>query len=277
MSNPLQNSLVMMEVNMNRIENKFQELSREGRKALITFLTAGDPDIKTTGELVKEMVKQGADIIELGIPFSDPIAEGPVIQAANARALAKGIKIKDVFEKVYELRKDLNVPILYLLYFNTILQYGPENFFKECLNKGVDGVIIPDLPYEEKAEIEEAAAQSDIIIITLVTPVSKERTLEIARNARGFLYCVSSLGVTGVRSDFNTDFLDFFSFINKASDIPKALGFGISTREHISMLKDYCDGLIVGSAIVSRISESKSPVGAVKVVGQYIAGLRAAL
>jgi tryptophan synthase, alpha subunit len=262
---------------MNRIDDRFQKLKNIGKKALIAFVTAGDPDLSTTGEIVSEMVKQGADLIELGIPFSDPIAEGPVIQAANARALSKGTKLKDIMDAVVKMRKEVTVPIVYLLYFNSILKYGTERFFKECLACGVDGVIIPDLPFEEKAEIENIAAQAGVIIITLVSPVSQERTIEIARNAKGFLYCVSSLGVTGVRNDFSTDFEAFFSYINKATNIPKALGFGISTPEHIRSLKKYCDGLIIGSAIVKIIEKSKDPKEAVVKVGSYIKELRSAL
>lgn len=262
---------------MNRIDEKFVELKKLGRKALITFVTAGDPDIITTCRIVKEMVRQGADIIELGVPFSDPIAEGPVIQAANERALSKGLKIGRIMDAVKELRKEIDVPILYLLYFNSILQYGPERFFMECSDSGVDGVIIPDLPYEEKSEIDQIADKYNVIIITLVSPVSEERTAEIARNAKGFLYCVSSLGVTGVRKDFNTDFEDFFTNVNKATGIPKSLGFGISTPEHVRILKRYCDGLIIGSAVVRKIAESTSPDKAIEKVGAFVGELRKAI
>lgn len=262
---------------MSRIDDKFVELKKQGKKALITFVTAGDPDLFTTCEIVKEMVNQGADIIELGIPFSDPIAEGPVIQAANVRALSKGIKLNDIMGAVGKLRLEVDIPILYLLYFNSILQYGLERFFVECAEAGVDGLIIPDLPFEEKDEIDEIANKAGVTVITLVSPVSQDRTIEIAKNAKGFLYCVSSLGVTGVRKDFNTNFEDFFSYVNKATEIPKALGFGISTPQHVSMLKKYCDGLIVGSAVVKKVEESTSPADAIKRVGVYVKELRLAL
>ena len=262
---------------MGRIEDKFAELKKMDKKALITFVTAGDPDIDTTIRLVEEMERQGADIIELGIPYSDPIAEGPVIQAANTRALSKGLKIKDVMNAVVKMRINVKVPLLYLLYFNCILQYGPDCFFKDCAKVGIDGVIIPDLPFEERNEIEEYADKYGIVIITLVTPVSNDRIERIARNAKGFIYCVSSLGVTGVRNDFKTNFDEFFSHINKASDTPKAIGFGISTPQHIAMLKGYCDGLIIGSAMVKRIENSNSPDEAVKNVGNYVKELRIAL
>ncbi len=262
---------------MNRIDEKFTELKKAGKKALITFVTAGDPDLETTAAIVREMVQKGADIVELGVPFSDPIAEGPVIQAANARALAKGLKIKDIMGLVESLREDVQVPLIYLLYYNSILQYGPERFFEECRASGIDGVIIPDLPFEERDEAEEYAANSGITIITLVSPVSGERTEKIARNAKGFLYCVSSLGVTGMRNDFSTDFNEFFSFINSATGIPKALGFGISTAEQVNALKGYCDGLIVGSAIIRTIEKSSSPAEAVKNAGEFVERLKSAI
>lgn len=262
---------------MGRIEDKFSELKKNGKKALITFITAGDPDMDTTVRLVREMENKGADIIELGIPYSDPIAEGPVIQAANERALSKGLKIRDVMAAVGTMRESVKVPLLYLLYYNSILQYGPDRFFKECSEVGIDGLIIPDLPYEEKDELDEFSSRFGIVCITLVSPVSNERIEKIARNAQGFLYCVSSLGVTGVRQGFDTDFRGFFSMIDRATDIPKAIGFGISTPEHVQALKGYCDGLIVGSAMIRRVEAGGTPEEAVENVGQYTAELRQAL
>jgi len=262
---------------MGRIEDRFLILKEQGKKALITFVTAGDPDLGTTVRIVKEMEKQGADIIELGVPYSDPIAEGPVIQAANERALSKGIKVRDIMASVKTMREDVKVPLLYLLYFNSILRYGPAAFFKDCAEVGIDGVIIPDLPYEERWEIEEFADNFGVVIITLISPVSEERVEKIAKEAKGFVYCVSSLGVTGVRKDFDTDFNRFFSIVNKATKIPKALGFGVSTPEHIKALKGYCDGLIVGSAIVKLVGSSLNPDEAVKKVGSYINELRTAM
>ena len=262
---------------MNRIDEKFDELKKMGKKALITFVTAGDPDIRTTKDIVREMVANGADIVELGVPFSDPVAEGPVIQAANVRALSKGLKIDDIMAAVRDLRSDTKIPLLYLLYFNSVLRYGIGRFFENCKASGIDGVIIPDLPFEERKEIEEFANANDIIVITLVSPVSGDRIETIARDARGFLYCVSSLGVTGVRKDFNTDFDEFFAHIDKATDIPKALGFGISSVEQVNALKNYCDGVIVGSAIVKIIENSLQPVEAKKNIGVYVKLLREAL
>ena len=262
---------------MGRIEDKFSELKKQGRKALITFVTAGDPDIATTARIVDEMERRGADIIELGIPYSDPIAEGPVIQAANARALKHSIKISDIMLSVKEMRKTVKVPLLYLLYCNCILQYGIDRFFADCAAVGLDGVIIPDLPFEERDELEGAADKNGIIMITLVTPTSGVRVEMLTRKAKGFIYCVSSLGVTGVRSTFNTDFREFFSRINSAATIPKVIGFGISTAEHIKQLKGYTDGLIVGSAMVKKIEAAANAEEAVNVAGLYTAELRAAM
>ena len=262
---------------MNRIDEKFNELKKMGKKALITFVTAGDPDINTTRDIVKEMALKGADIIELGVPFSDPVAEGPVIQAANTRALSKGLKIGDIMAAVKDLRRDVKIPLLYLLYFNSILQYGIGRFFENCKASGIDGVIIPDLPFEERKEIEEFADANDIIVITLVSPVSGDRIQMISRNARGFLYCVSSLGVTGVRKDFNTDFDEFFSHIDRATDIPKVLGFGISSVEQVNALKNYCDGVIIGSAIVKIIENCENPADAIKSTGVFVRQMRKAL
>ena len=262
---------------MSRIESRFEELKRLNKKALITFVTAGDPDRDTTMALVREMEGCGADIIELGIPYSDPIAEGPIIQAANERALKHSIKIRDILEMTARLRMETQVPIVYLLYFNCILQYGPEKFFRDCSEAGVDGLIIPDLPFEERWELEDLTGRYPLDIITLVAPTSKDRIRQIARDAKGFLYCVSSLGVTGERKEFGTDFEEFFSFINENVTIPKAIGFGISTPEQVSRLKGYSDGLIVGSAIVRLVGESSNRREAVEKVGKFIRELRAAL
>jgi len=262
---------------MNRIEDAFKKLKAKSRKGLITFVTAGDPDLTTTVKLVCEMEKQGADIIELGIPYSDPIAEGPTIQAANERALRHAIKIDDVMGAVVEMRKTVKAPLLFLLYYNCVLQYGPRRFFQACLDSGVDGLIIPDLPFEERAELDNLVSDFPVAVISMVAPTSKERIQNICAQAEGFLYCVSSLGVTGVRSDFKTDFKEFFSYINRYCHIPKALGFGISTPEQVADLKQYCDALIVGSAIVRRVGESKNPEEAARRVGEFTAELRSAL
>lgn len=262
---------------MSRISDKFAELRNLNKKALITFVTAGDPDIKTTTGIIKEMVFCGADIVEIGIPDSNPVAEGPVIQRANCRALKNKINLCDVFCMVEELRLSINNPLIFLLYYNSILQYGTDKFFHDCASKGVDGLIIPDLPYEEQSEIEAPASANSIDIISIVAPTSKDRIEQIVRNAKGFLYCVSSLGVTGVRSEFKTNFDEFFQYISRYAKIPKAIGFGISTPEHVEMLRDYCDGLIIGSALVEKIEQSMDGDEAVKNAGEFTRLLRKAL
>lgn len=260
-----------------RIKQMFEKRKAQGKKALITFVTAGDPDIECTERLVLEMVNAGADLIELGIPFSDPIAEGPVIQRANVRALSKGIRIDKIFNMVAGVRIRTAAPIVFLMYINSILSYSPDKFFRRCCEAGVDGVIIPDLPYEERGEIADSAGLYGIKMISLVAPTSHGRIKKIASSAEGFLYCVSSLGVTGMRNTFHTDFEEFFGQINKYTAAPTALGFGISTPEQAAELKQYADGIIVGSAIVKLIESSDGGAGMEKKVAGFVASLRNAL
>ena len=242
---------------MNRIEETFLELKKENKKALITFVTAGDPNLEQTAEYILGMAEAGADIIEIGIPFSDPVADGPVIQAANLRAFQNKITVLDIMQMVGKVREKIQTPLLYLMYFNTLLQYGVEQFFSDCKQYGIDGVIIPDLPFEESEEISEIADHYDIIRITLVAPTSKERLSKITQSARGFLYCISSLGVTGTRSEISTDLKNFVDEISAVSNLPKAVGFGISSKEQIVKLKNLFDGFIVGSAIVDKIGKGE--------------------
>lgn len=248
---------------MNRIDQKMQELKMKHQSAFIGFLTAGDPDIPTCLACLKQLEDNGCDIIEIGLPFSDPIAEGPLIQAANQRALANNITTNDVLEMVKTFRSQSDIPLLFLLYYNQIFTYGIEKFLKACHEAGIDGLIIPDLPFEHREEIVPFADVYDIDIISLVTPVSKQRKQEIVSNSKGFLYCVTSTGVTGERSSFKTDLKAFIDELNQYTDTPKALGFGISTPEQVKEMKDYADGIIVGSAIVRRIeaitTQNKTP------------------
>lgn len=262
---------------MSRIEYKFKELKTKNKKALIAFVTAGDPNLETTKKIVIGMEEAGADIVEIGIPYSDPIAEGPVIQAANIRALKNNIKIKNIMDTVSEIRKTVKIPLVYLLYFNCILNYGKDRFFADCKKAGIDGLIIPDLPFEEQWEVYDESIKYGIDIITLVSPTSNDRIEKIVKNASGFLYCVSSLGVTGVRNEFDTDFENFFSQINKYAKVPTALGFGISTTQDVKKLKKYCDGLIIGSAIVKKIEQSLNDEIAVKNVCNYIKEIKDAI
>lgn len=240
---------------MNRIDQKFAELKKQGRKALITFITAGDPNLSVTQEAVLAMDRAGADLIELGVPFSDPVAEGPVIQEASQRALAAGTTLVAVFDLVKRLRQTTQKPLLLMLYLNSIYRFGKERFFSLCEQCGVDGVIVPDMPYEEKEEIEGVAETHGVYSIRLVAPTSRERAAKIAKGAKGFLYCVSSTGVTGMRSGFSTDFDEFFGQIRPYATIPCAVGFGISGPEQAKDMQRYCDGVIVGSAVVKVAAE----------------------
>lgn len=262
---------------MNRIKERLTKVKEQNKKALITFVTAGDPDLATTIDLVLAMENSGADIIELGIPYSDPIAEGPVIQRANERALKHGIRTVNVFETVGKIREHSQIPLLFLLYYNCILKYGADKFFAHCKQYGVDGVIIPDLPFEQRGEIDADAKRYGIYIISLVAPTSGNRIEKIASSAEGFLYCVSSTGVTGVRNSFSTDFEQFFKTINRYTKIPTAIGFGISTPDHIKLLKGYSDGLIVGSAVVKETEQGTDAKNAVERVGAFVERLRKAL
>lgn len=260
---------------MNRIEKKLGELKEQGKKALITYVTCGDGGYEATEKAVYEMEAAGADIIELGVPFSDPIAEGPVIQAASVRALSGGTTLAGIFEMVKRIRQRTDMPLLLMLYLNSIFGFGTERFFDICAEIGIDGVIIPDMPYEEKDEIQPYADNHDIISISLVTPTSKDRIEKIASSARGFVYCVSSTGVTGMRSSFQTDFSKFISEIKKYTDIPCAIGFGISNAEQAHDIKQYCDGVIVGSAVVNIIG--KDPESCEKPVFDFTSSLREGL
>lgn len=257
-----------------RIERMFEERKKEGRKALITFITAGDPDLETTKRLVPAMEKAGADLIELGVPFSDPVAEGPVIQEADLRALSHGLRTDAIFDAVTEIRKTARLPIVFMMYINCIFTYGKEKFFRRCRECGIDGVIVPDLPFEEKDEVTREAAHFGVKVISLVAPTSRERVKMIAEEAEGFLYCVSSEGVTGVRKNFDTDFEAYFDTINKYAKVPTALGFGISTPEQAKDLERYADGIIVGSAIVRLVGAAASADKAVEDVSSFVVSLR---
>lgn len=260
---------------MNRIETALAELKNKNEKALIPFVTAGDPDLETTEKLVLEMFDNGADIIEIGVPFSDPVAEGKVIQAASLRSLKQGTNLNGIFAMVESLRKKTDKPLLLMMYVNTIFRFGTEKFFELCREKGIDGVIVPDLPYEEKAEIAPYAEKNGIISISLVAPTSHQRIASIASEAKGFLYCVSSTGVTGTRSKFTTNFDEFFGEIKKSCRVPAMVGFGISDPEQAAKMSGYCDGVIVGSAIVKIVAEYGKD--SVKEVGEFVKSLKDAI
>lgn len=238
---------------MNRLTKTFQRLKQEQKKAFIGFLTAGDPTIETSIACALTMERNGCDIIEVGVPFSDPMAEGPIIQAASERALLHHIKTDDVMNMIRTLRKQTQLPLVYLLYFNQLYTYGIERFLQESANAGIDALIIPDLPYEHQEEVKPLAKRYGIILISLITPASSKRKEQIAKESEGFLYCVTSLGVTGERDHFSTDLKAYIEELNNYSATPKALGFGISTPQQVLEFKDYADGIIVGSAIVHQI------------------------
>ncbi|MCM1225862.1 MAG: tryptophan synthase subunit alpha [Clostridium sp.] len=259
----------------NRIEAKLEELKNAGKKALITYVTCGDGGYETTEAAVMEMINAGADIIELGVPFSDPIAEGPVIQSASVRALSGGTTLAGIFDMVKRLRRQTDTPLLLMLYLNSIFGFGTERFFDICAEIGIDGVIVPDMPYEEKDEIQPYADDHNIISISLVTPTSNDRIEKIASSAKGFVYCVSSTGVTGMRSSFKTDFSEFISEIKKYTDIPCAIGFGISNAQQAHEIKQHCDGVIIGSAIVNIIAEHQKKCA--KPVHEFVASVREGL
>ena len=239
----------------NRIDSCLARLRQGGRKALIPFLVAGDPDLETTRELALTLLENGADILEIGVPFSDPSAEGPVIMAADARSLARGTRLEHVFQLVAALRRETEAPLLLLLYYNTVFRQGITHFFEQCRVAGVDGLIIPDLPLEEQHAVAPAALAANIVVTRLVTPLSGERLPALLSEARGFLYCVAALGVTGERSDFQTDLQAYSRQLLQLTGMPRALGFGISTPEQARQLAPDWDALIVGSAIVRRIAE----------------------
>ena len=235
---------------MSRIENAFQ-----GQKAFIPFVTGGDPTLDITEQLLYAMEEAGADLIEIGIPFSDPIAEGVVIQEANKRALSAGCTTDKLFDMVKRARQRVTVPMVFLTYLNPIYTYGKERFMKSCRECGVDGIIVPDMPFEEKGELLEVCEEYGVDIISLIAPTSKERIRMIAGEAKGYIYCVSSLGVTGVRSEIKTDIAGMVKLVRETTKVPCAVGFGISTPEQARKMAELSDGAIVGSAIVKIIAE----------------------
>ena len=233
---------------MSNIQKAFEK-----GKAFIAFLTCGDPDLQTTAAAVRAAVEGGADLIELGIPFSDPTAEGPVIQGANLRALQGGITTDQIFTFVQEIRQDVKVPLVFMTYANVVFSYGAERFISTCQAIGIDGLILPDLPFEEKEEFQPLCTQYGLDLISLIAPTSRERIARIARDATGFLYLVSSLGVTGTRSEITTDLASIVEVVRQNTDLPCAIGFGISTPDQAGQMAALSDGVIVGSAIVKLL------------------------
>lgn len=247
----------------------------ENGKAFIPFITCGDPDLETTAAVVRAAVENGADLIELGIPFSDPTAEGPVIQGANLRALSGGVTTDKIFEFVKDLRRDVKVPMVFMTYANVIFSYGAEKFISTCRDIEIDGLILPDLPFEEKEEFQPICKKYGVDLISLIAPTSKNRIAMIAREAEGFIYLVSSLGVTGTRSEITTDLASIVKVIRENTDIPCAIGFGISAPEQAKKMADISDGAIVGSAIIKLLE--KHGKDAPNYVGEYVKSMKDAV
>ncbi len=247
----------------------------ENGKAFIAFITCGDPDLATTAEVVKEAARNGADLIELGIPFSDPTAEGPVIQGANIRALKGGVTTDKIFDFVRELRKEVTVPMVFMTYANVVFSYGSEKFIAACKEIGMDGLILPDVPYEEKEEFQSICDQYDMDFISLIAPTSENRIAMIAKEAKGFLYIVSSLGVTGTRTEIKTDLSSIVEVVRQNTSVPCAIGFGISTPEQAKKMAGLSDGAIVGSAIIKLLE--KYGTEAPKYVGEYVKSMKDAI
>ena len=251
---------------MNRIEEKLAQLKEQNKKAFITYMTAGMPDFDKMQEIIRTQEQAGTDIIELGIPFSDPVADGPVIQDASYHAILKGVNLKKVLEAMKKLRSaKIEIPIVFMMYYNTILHYGVQE-------SGVDGLIIPDLPLEEQDEIKEFLQKENApILIQLVSPVSKDRIPEILKDARGFVYCVSSMGVTGQEATFHKSVIDYLGSVKEVSKIPVMMGFGIRTAEDVAPMKKIIDGAIVGSHFIRLMEENDYDLQA---IGTYCGSLK---
>lgn len=247
----------------------------DNRKAFIAFITCGDPDLETTAACVRAAVANGASLIELGIPFSDPTAEGPVIQGANLRALTRGVTTDKIFDLVRDLRRDVTVPMVFMTYANVVFSYGAERFLSTCQQIGMDGIILPDLPFEEKAEFLPLCHTYGVDLISLIAPTSANRIAMIAKEAEGFVYVVSSLGVTGTRSEIKTDLKSIVEVIRRNTDVPCAIGFGISNPEQAKKMADISDGAIVGSAIIKIIE--KYGREAAPHVGDYVREMTAGM
>lgn len=241
----------------NRIDQRFEELKQRNATALIPYLTIGDPDVDTSVEIILEMEKAGADIIELGVPYSDPLADGPVIQRASQRALSRPLTIVDCMGAAKKAREaGSELPFILFTYYNPVLQLGLERFFELLKENDISGMIIPDLPIEEDAEVRALGEQHNIHLIPLVAPTSNTRVARIASLASGFVYCVSSLGVTGERTSFHQGVESFLQTVRENTSLPIAVGFGISNQEQFKRFSALCDGVVVGSAIVRTIEEA---------------------
>ena len=255
---------------MSKIENAFKN-----GKAFIPFITCGDPDLETTAQVIRVAAQNGADLIELGIPFSDPTAEGVVIQEANFRALNAGTTTDKVFNLVKDLRRDIDIPFVFMTYANVIFSYGAERFISICSEIGIDGIILPDLPYEEKEEFQQFCDIYNVDLISMIAPTSEQRIAMIASQAQGFIYIVSSLGVTGTRSEITTDLDSIIKVVRENTNVPCAIGFGISTPEQAKNMAKLSDGVIVGSQIIKLIE--KHGKSSADVIGEYVKNMKSAI
>ncbi len=263
---------------MSKISEKFKSLQEEGRKALIPYITAGDPSFEATEEMIYSLEEGGADIIELGIPYSDPLADGPVLQKSAGRALSGGVKIRGIFALVEKVRKNTQIPLVFLTYYNCIYNYGIENFINDCNNTGVNGIIMPDLPPEESKCYKEKAHRRDIDTIYLLAPTSaNERIKIVAASTSGFIYCVSLTATTGARDSLSSGLKDFISRVRKETELPLCVGFGISSPQQAKEVVSFADGVIVGSALVEQL-EGLSQIDSFKNTARsYIQSIRKAM
>ncbi|NLL92657.1 MAG: tryptophan synthase subunit alpha [Clostridiales bacterium] len=250
----------------NRIENRMNRLQAEGKKAFITYMTAGLPDMETSINIIKAQYEAGVDVIELGVPFSDPVADGPVIQDASYRAIQQGVTLAKIFDMVEELRKSCEVPLVFMMYYNTINHYGLDNFVQKCQNVGIDGLIVPDLPFEEQGLLNTALSKVEgaPYLLQLVSPVSTDRIPMLLENAKGFVYCVSSMGVTGQAAHFHKNVRDYLGKVKSVSKIPVMMGFGIRTAKDVEMFEDIIDGAIVGSYFIKYMEENNYDLQKIK-------------
>jgi tryptophan synthase alpha chain len=260
---------------VNRIGRRFDELKSRGEKALVCFLTCGDPDMKTTVDLVRRIVEAGADIVEMGVPFSDPLADGPTIQASSYRALQAGATVARVLDCVREIRTGCDAPLVLMTYYNPAQKYGLERFARDAAAAGADGVIMTDLPPEESGEWKPAADAAGLATILLLAPTSTKERIELAAKvASGFVYCVSRTGVTGARNDLPVEIKDLVASVRAATDLPVVVGFGISKPEHVRLVTQFADGAVVGSALVDIVAKSSGPADAVRQAGEFVMSLK---
>jgi tryptophan synthase alpha chain len=262
---------------MSRISQTFEYLQKTHERALIPYVTAGDPDLEMTKRLVREMVRRGADIIEIGVPFSDPLADGPIIQRASQRALQGGTTLRKILQTVSELRHEVDVPLVLMTYYNPVFRYGEEAFVADALDAGVDGIIVPDLPPEEGQSIIELTTDTPLEMIFLAAPTSTSARLALISEAsRGFIYYVSRLGTTGVRDHLADDLRIMLEKVRASTLKPIAVGVGVSTPEHVRLVAELADGVVVGSAILKLIEDLEDRADRLEHVGDFVAVLKAA-